>query len=93
MSMSNSITSLVTLLITLVIIMVGELAFGPVVDGFSNFATSVTLTGISPEFTTSAVENFAWFHTGLRLVLEIFIVWVVIRTIMSAFYTREARYQ
>jgi hypothetical protein len=80
-------------MITLVIIAMAELAFGPVVDGMLDFATSASFSGVSPEFTTAAISNFAWYHSGLRILLITTIVWVILRTVMAAFYTREEVYQ
>ena len=92
MNLTNSISSIITFLITLVIVAIAELAFGPVVDGMLDFATSASFTGVSPEFTTAAISNFAWYHSGIRILIITTIVWVILRTVMSAFYSREVRY-
>ena len=92
MNLTSSISSIITFLITLVIVAIAELAFGPVVDGMLDFATSASFTGVSPEFTTAAISNFAWYHSGIRILLITTIVWVILRTVMSAFYSREVRY-
>ena len=92
MNLTSSISSIITFLITLVIVAIAELAFGPVVDGMLDFATSASFTGVSPEFTTAAISNFAWYHSGIRILIITTIVWVILRTVMSAFYSREVRY-